>query len=132
METDNFITIKPSGSINNFQSFSSLTAKIAYEHNERVYKVYNNSGSHYVHVEVPQGRSVLKYAFPETVVLNDRSFAGRLLKNRTFWTIRLTGRVSSCPGFFVVRLTDQDRPDVEVYHYDVGKLVHVNLGQYIL
>lgn len=120
-DTERFITISSSKPINNFKKFSKLSASITYLQNTRVYKVYNNSGPRQVHVELPQGRSVLRYTFPETVIFNDRSFTGQLLKNRTFWTIRFTGRVTSCPGFFVVRLTDQDRPEVDVYHYDIGE-----------
>ena len=121
LDTERFITISSSQPRNNFKKFSKLSASVAYVRNTRVYKVYNNSGPRQIHVEMPQGRSVLRYAFPKTVIFNDRSFTGRLLKNRTFWTIRLAGRVTSCPGFFVVRLTDQDRPDVDVYHYDIGE-----------
>ena len=121
--TERFVPISSRGAISNFKTFSTLSAQVAYEQSNRVYKVYNNSGLRQVHVEIPQGRSVLQYAFPDTVIFNDRSFTGQLLKNRTFWTIRLTGRVSSCPGFLVVRLTDQDRPDVDVYHFDIGEFV---------
>ncbi|KAJ7385349.1 hypothetical protein OS493_016426 [Desmophyllum pertusum] len=120
LDTEKFVTISPSASIDNVENFAQLTAQVAHEQNARVYKVYNNSGSRQVHFEVPSERSVLRYAFPETVIFNDRSFTGKLLKNRTFWTVRLTGHASSCPGFFVVRLTDQDRPDVDVYHYDIA------------
>ena len=127
LDTEKFITISSGASVNNFKTFSKLTAQVSYEQNTRVYKVYNNSGSRQVYVEVPEGRSVLRFAFPETVIFNDRSFTGKLLKNRTFWTIRLAGRVSSCPGFFVVRLTDQDRPDVDVYHYDIGKFGYLSV-----
>ena len=121
--TERFVPISSSGPISNFKKISKLSAQVAYENDTRVYKVHNNSGLRQVHVEIPQGRSVLQYVFPDTVIFNDRSFTGQLLKNRTFWTIRLTGRVSSCPGFLVVRLTDQDRPDVDVYHFDIGKFV---------
>ena len=123
LDTEKFVIISPSATVDNIKKFRQLTAKEAHEHNARVYKVYNNSGSHQVLFEVPPERSVLRYAFPETVIFNDRSFTGKLLKNRTFWTIRLTGQASSCPGFFAVRLTDQDRPDVDVYHYDIGEFV---------
>ncbi|XP_078370020.1 uncharacterized protein LOC144653789 [Oculina patagonica] len=120
LDTEKFVIISPGVSIDNVKNLAQLTAKVANEQNARVYKVYNTSGSHQVHFEVPPERSVLRYAFPETVIFNDRSFTGKLLKNRTFWTIRLTGQASSCPGFFMVRLTDQDRPDVDVYHYDIA------------
>lgn len=124
VDSEKFVIISSSASIDNVETFTQLTAKIAHEQNTRLYKVYNNSVSQQVSFEVPPERSVLRHTFPETVIFNDRSFTGKLLKNRTFWTIRLTGQAISCPGFFVVRLTDQDRPDVEVYHYDIGKLVY--------
>lgn len=128
LNTENFATISSNKPITNFKKFPKLTAHLAKEENIRLYKVYNNSGLRQVEVEMPQGRSVLRHAFPETVIYNDRSFTGHLLKNRTFWTIRVAGRVSLCPGFFVIRLTDQDRPNVDVYHYDVGKSVSVCLA----
>lgn len=125
LDTKKFVLISSSSLIDNVEPFTQLTAEIAHEQNTRVYKVYNKSDSQQISFEVPPERSVLRHTFPETVIFNDRSFAGKLLKNRTFWTIRLTGQARSCPGFFVVRLTDQDRPDVhvEVYHYDIGELV---------
>lgn len=124
LDTEKFVIVSPDASINNVETFTQLTAKIAHEQNTRLYKVNNNSDSHQVSFEVPSERSVLRHTFPETVIFNDRSFTGKLSKNRTFWTIRLTGRASSCPGFFMVRLTDQDRPDVDVYHYDIGEFVY--------
>ena len=121
LNTEKFTIISASASIDNVETFTQLTAKRTHEQNTRLYKVYNKSDSQQVSFEVPPDRSVLRHTFPETVIINDRSFTGKLLNNRTFWTIRLTGQASSCPGFFVVRLTDQDRPDVEVYHYDIGE-----------
>lgn len=120
MDTEKFNIVSPSKQMSSFKSFPQLTAHVAYEQNVRVFKVYNESGPRQVHVEMPKGRSILQYAFPKTTIINDRTFDGRLLKNRTFWTIRLRGRVSSCPGVFAVTLTDQDRPDVVVYHYDIA------------
>lgn len=125
LDTEKFVIISPTASIDNVEKFTQLTAKIAHEQNTRFYKVYNKSDSQQISFEVPPDRSILRHTFPGTVIFNDRSFAGKLLKNRTFWTIRLTGQASSCPGSFVVRLTDQDRPDVEVYHYDIGELSFV-------
>ena len=134
LDTGKFVLISPSTPIDIVKKFTQLTAKVAHEQNTRVYKVYNTSGPHQVRFEVPPERSVMQYAFPETVILNDRSFSGKLLKNRTFWTIRLTGQTTSCPGYFMVRLTDQDRPDVDVYHYDIGEFAHSYLtaSDYIL
>lgn len=130
LDTEKFVVISSSASISTTEQLTQASAQVAYEDSDRVYKVYNNSGSHEVHIEVPSGRSILRHAFPGTAILNDKSFTGQLLRNRTFWTIRLTGQASTCPGFFMVRLTDQDRPDVYVYYYDIGECVHSTFSYY--
>ena len=121
LNTEPFVEAPASSSVSVFEKFRDLEAELGRENQIRVFKVYNKTGSRQVQFKVPNDRSILRYVFQEAVIYNDRSFSGRLLKNRTFWTIRLSGQVSACPGSFSVRLTDQDQPDVDVYRYDIGE-----------
>lgn len=105
----------------NFQEFPNMSAEIDWEDRRRVYKVYNSTTRRVLEFEIPENRSVFQYSFPETVIVNDNTLIGKLLRNRTFWTIRLSGRVTTCPGFFSVELTDQDKPQVKIYHADIGE-----------
>lgn len=118
--SNDFVVVKENPSHTNFKKLENLTAEID-QRNKGVYKIYDNKLTRKLSFEVSQNRSILRNIFPKTSILNDRTLGGVLFRNRTFWTLRFTGRLKECPGAFNVRIYDQDMPNVEVYNYDIGK-----------
>lgn len=116
-----FAVVQDKKSHQNFQRLPNLTAILDRQDSVNVYKVYDNKQSHRINFGMPRNRSVLRHMFPKTAIVNDDSLVGVLLRNRTFWTLRYTGRLMECPGAFNLRLYDQDIPSVEVYNYDIGE-----------
>lgn len=116
-----FAVVKDHPSHTNFKKLENLTAEIDQQDKEWMYKIHDNKLTRKLSFEVSQNQSILRNIFPKTVILNDRTLVGVLFRNRTFWTLRFTGRLKECPGAFNVRIYDQDMPNVEVYNYDIGK-----------
>ena len=123
VNVQDFTVINPLLGPENLDMLKDLKAVKDSQKGKRVYKVYNTSTERKLNFEIPRDRSVFEFVFPRTTVVNDDSFSGSLLQNRTFWTIKLSGRVTTCPGYLNIRMADQDQPNMDVYHYDIGKFV---------
>ncbi|KAK3755315.1 hypothetical protein QZH41_014624, partial [Actinostola sp. cb2023] len=119
-QASGFVVVQDKPNHQSFQNLENLTATLERDDNEFVYKMFDNKQSHRINFEISRNRSVLRHMFPKTAIVNDDSLVGTLLRNRTFWTLRYSGRLNQCPGAFNVRMYDQDMPDVQVYNYDIA------------
>ena len=85
-----------------------------------LYKTHQRGAKKFLTFRMPANRSVFRYFYPKTKILNDHTLNGDLYSNRTFWTIRVSGKLSSCPGYFTIKLYDQDNLKTLIYHYDLA------------
>ena len=69
-------------------------------------------------VSISKDESILKYVLTNASIRNDETFQSTLSRGNTTWNAKISGALTSCPGFFTVQVIDEV-DDVKVLEQDV-------------
>ena len=73
-------------------------------HTASGFSVYNISAHPYFQLVVPHRLSILQAFYGPTSLRNDRSLRAQLLRNESFWIVKIAGQITQCPGIKTSRL----------------------------
>ena len=69
-------------------------------------------------VNISENESVLKYILTNASIRNDETFKSSLSRGNTSWNVKISGILTSCPGFFTLQVVDEV-DNVKVLEQDV-------------
>ena len=69
-------------------------------------------------VSISEDESILKYILTNASIRNDETFQSSLSRGNTTWNAKISGVLTSCPGFFTLQVIDEV-DDVKVLEKDV-------------
>ena len=69
-------------------------------------------------MHISKDQSVLKYVLRNSTIRNDETFQSSLSRRNTTWSIKISGVLTSCPGFFTLQVIDEVE-EVKVLEQDV-------------
>ncbi|XP_023930919.1 uncharacterized protein LOC106160591 isoform X3 [Lingula anatina] len=88
------------------------------------YRLHNTTAQPYIFFELPQNTSVMALFFPRVEIMDDTSLRARLDRNATHWLIHAEGRMKRAPGFFTIKVHEDDYPDAPLFNMDIGQTDH--------
>ena len=72
--------------------------------NERGYLIHNRTVAPHFQVLLPRHLSVLQAFYGRTRLKNDRTLRAELLRNESFWIVKISGEIDPCPGKTLMNL----------------------------
>ena len=71
------------------------------------YRVQDSQRTPTMTVSISEEESILKYVLTNASIRNDETFKSSLSRTNTTWNIKITGLLTSCPGFFTLEVIDE-------------------------
>lgn len=74
---------------------------------ELSYRIQSLQRNPIMTVSISNHQSILKYVLTNSTIRNDETFRSSLTRSNTTWNARISGLLTSCPGFFTLRVIDE-------------------------
>lgn len=85
---------------------------------EIAYHVQDPNRTPTITVRISEDESILKYVLTNATIRNDETFKSSLTRTNTNWSARISGSLTTCPGFFSIEVIDEV-DNVKVLEQDV-------------